>query len=113
MNGKPLDCLGTTGEVGKHDFQPGGHFIHGSPAIKLERRTPESQARYYSEKITELVLTQSELRRVVAERDALACALETIEIGYLPDASHASPNAQQFAAETLGKLEKGELRKGL
>lgn len=104
MSGRPLDCVGTAGEVGKHDFQPAGPVIHGSPGIKLERRTPESQARYYAEKIAELVLTQSELRKAVAERDALAHALRRIMAGEIPI-------SRVFAAETLRKLEAGELRK--
>lgn len=103
MNGKPLDCIGTAGEVGKHDFQPAGPVVHAVGGLASER--------YFSEKITQLALTEQELRRVVRERDALARVLETIESGDLPDGSLASPNAQQFAAETLAKLERGELRK--
>jgi hypothetical protein len=56
-------------------------------------------------------MTQQELARVVNERDALAKALEQIEGGDLADGSLASPKAQQFAAETLGRLASGELRK--
>jgi hypothetical protein len=111
---KPLDCVGTDTGVGKHDFQPVGPVVHAP----VERRTLESQARYYSEKIAELVMTQSELRRVVAERDAatkesnaLADALRAIEAGELPSGKLVDPAAQQFAAETLVRLASGELRK--
>src|SRR5262249_46492698 len=110
LNGKPLDCVGVTGGVGKHDFQPVGPVIHGeggSP-VKLTRRTPESRDQYYAEKITEMAITQQELTRVSRERDALAAALKLIETGDLPNGKLVDPNAQQFAAETLARLEAGE-----
>ena len=68
-------------------------------------RTAEARKRYYSEKITELAITQQELGRVARERNALVKALERIAAGGLPG------GAQIFAADILAKLEAGELRK--
>lgn len=116
MREKPLDCVGTDSGVGKHDFQPSGPVIHGAvtpqPAeVVLTRRSPESRERYYAEKITEGAITQQELARVTRERDALALALKKIEAGDLPGKKLADPNTQYFAAETLAKLTRGQLRK--
>jgi hypothetical protein len=30
---KPLDCVGTTTGVGKHDFQPSGEIVHGAVQV--------------------------------------------------------------------------------
>jgi hypothetical protein len=105
VSGRPLDCVGPDGQLGKHDFvpDPAAPIIHGAGGLTGER--------YVSEKITELALTQQALRRVVNKNIALIDALKTIESGELPDGRLVSPNAQQFAAETLAKLEAGELRK--
>lgn len=102
MSGKPLDSAG-----GKFHFRllPTEPIIHGPGRIDPVMRTPESRERYYTEKITELAMTQQELGRVTRERNALARALEQIATG------GSSDDAQRFAAEALGKLVSGELRK--
>ena len=112
MSGKALDCVEidpTGSEIGKHDFRPmpTEPIIHGPgriPLVALER-TAEARERYYSEKITELAITQQELGRVARERNALVKTLERIAAGGLPG------GAQGFAADILAKLEAGELRK--
>lgn len=103
MSGKPLDCVGvdpTSSEVGKHDFRPSPTepIIHGPGSI------PEVRERLLFEKVTELAFSQNETCRVTRERNALAHALQIIAAG-----RGGSP--QRFAAETLARLESGELRK--
>jgi hypothetical protein len=120
MIGKSLDCVGTETGVGKHDFQPSGPIIHGEPAadFALKRRTAESQRRYYEEKIAELVLTQSQLAKSNAERDALARELREIkriaQTYNQPDRKDLWKWLNEIcdiAAKVLAKLASGELRK--
>jgi hypothetical protein len=119
LSGKRLDCVGIypdRSQVGKHDFQPNPQqpIIHGpgNPLGAVAKpRSPEPIDRYCSEKITELAMMQQELARVRRERNALANGYVAIESGDMPDGKPASPNARQFAAEMLAKLEAGELRK--
>jgi hypothetical protein len=99
---EPLDCVGSaSGNVGKHDFV-------------LNRRTPESKDRYFSDKIIELIGTQKELAAVMAERDALKAALEVIASwneGPEVTGGFDEPCATNIARSTLAQLESGELRK--
>ena len=97
MSVKPLDAFGVSGDVGKADFQPVGPIVHGTA---LKRRAPESKDRCYAERISELVLTQSQFVKVAAERDALIAAMERI-------ADICGGEAARIARETLARLVRG------
>jgi hypothetical protein len=94
---KPLDCVGTTGNIGKHDFQPSGEIVHGSVQVPAA----------------------SELAAVIRERDALAVVLKLlIAAKDEKEARGETPLYQELkrglwdrARHTLAKLASGELRK--
>ena len=118
MSRKPLDCVGIDpagSEVGKHDFRPmpTEPIIHGPGRISpvAIERTAEARERYYSEKITELAITQQELGRVARERDALRAALDFIARNDGGDLAPAHRAIVKMARDTLAKLASGELRR--
>ena len=120
MSGKPLDCVGIDpagSDVGKHDFRPmpTEPIIHGPGRISpvAIERTAEARERYYSEKITELAITQQELGRVARERDALVRVvhLAGAMAGHPKDANEGCRNICKLVRDTKDKLASGELRK--
>ena len=97
------------------DFQPSveAPIIHGTGGQLMPK--PD---RYYAEKIAELVMTQGQLAKAVAERDALA--KELLEIKRVAQ-TYNQPDRRDtwkwlneigdVAVQALLRLESGELRK--
>lgn len=108
MSGKLLNAVGITTEAGKAD-------LSGPIAAEftLKRRTAESQQRYYEEKIAELVLTQGQLAKAIAERDALVRVIHLAGAmaGNPKDANEGCRNICKLVRDTKDKLASGELRK--
>ena len=110
MKEKPLDCVAVKGDVGKHDFQP----CPTEPIVHAAVEPRGTGERYCSEKIAELVMTQSQLAKAIAERDALKAALDKIASwgeGPVVTGMFDEPASAKMAREVLAKLASGELRK--